>query len=388
MIRFYSGPYASYNATTHADGVYFAKDKKVIRFNGLDYVGPIDATGATYVKSITRKSQGVLTITLGNGTTTDLTAVTLINNLTTASAGQGALDAYQGKILLDKINALTGLYKVKGTVADKAALLALTSAEVGHVYNMTAAATMGGKKYAEGTNYVCTTAIKSAAGNTEACWDALGGTFDLTGYIRGSEAAIMREKDAEGFLGHGAYPGAVTRHKTTATGTESAFVSWAIEECTPVTAGGSTTYEWLRIGINSATGSSNSTARLVVQYCSKNDTSYPADSDWEDLNMHNQLNLQAAINKLAGIEAGANKFVLPTAAKDTLGGVKTTSTVTSTSGLTPTPIIGGVPYYKDTTYSAMTAAEATAGTVTTARLISPKVLADRIAQALTLNVVS
>ena len=42
-----------------------------------------------------------------------------------------------------------------------------------------------------------------------------------------------------------------------------------------------------------------------------------------------------------------SKYTLPTASS-TLGGVKTTSTVTSTSGLTACPIIGGVPYYKDT----------------------------------------
>ena len=36
---------------------------------------------------------------------------------------------------------------------------------------------------------------------------------------------------------------------------------------------------------------------------------------------------------------------MPTAAKDKLGFVKTTSDVTSSSGLTPCPIIGGVPYY-------------------------------------------
>lgn len=41
------------------------------------------------------------------------------------------------------------------------------------------------------------------------------------------------------------------------------------------------------------------------------------------------------------------KYTLPTAGS-TLGGVKTTSTVTSTSGLTACPIINGVPYYKDT----------------------------------------
>ena len=40
-------------------------------------------------------------------------------------------------------------------------------------------------------------------------------------------------------------------------------------------------------------------------------------------------------------------YALPTAGS-TLGGVKTTSTVSSTSGLTACPIISGVPYYKDT----------------------------------------
>ena len=52
--------------------------------------------------------------------------------------------------------------------------------------------------------------------------------------------------------------------------------------------------------------------------------------------------------KLDGIASGANKYTLPTASSSTLGGVKTTSTVTSTSGLTACPIISGVPYYKDT----------------------------------------
>ena len=60
-------------------------------------------------------------------------------------------------------------------------------------------------------------------------------------------------------------------------------------------------------------------------------------------------------NKLAGIAEKANNYTLPTAGT-TLGGVKTTSTVTSTSGYTPVPIINGVPYYKDTntTYSTAT----------------------------------
>ena len=59
--------------------------------------------------------------------------------------------------------------------------------------------------------------------------------------------------------------------------------------------------------------------------------------------------------KLDGIADGANKYTLPTAG-NTLGGVKTTSTVTDTTGYTAAPIIDGVPYYKDTntTYNAAT----------------------------------
>lgn len=51
--------------------------------------------------------------------------------------------------------------------------------------------------------------------------------------------------------------------------------------------------------------------------------------------------------KLDGIATGANAYTLPTASSNTLGGVKTTSTVTSNSGYTACPIISGVPYYKD-----------------------------------------
>lgn len=50
--------------------------------------------------------------------------------------------------------------------------------------------------------------------------------------------------------------------------------------------------------------------------------------------------------KLEGIEEGANNYTLPTASS-TLGGVKTTSTVTSSDGYTACPIISGVPYYKE-----------------------------------------
>jgi hypothetical protein len=71
-------------------------------------------------------------------------------------------------------------------------------------------------------------------------------------------------------------------------------------------------------------------------------------------------------SKLDGIATGANKYTLPTASSSTLGGVKTTSTVTSTSGLTACPIISGVPYYKDTNTTYNAATTTTAGLMSAA----------------------
>lgn len=72
-------------------------------------------------------------------------------------------------------------------------------------------------------------------------------------------------------------------------------------------------------------------------------------------------------SKLDGIATGANNYSLPTASSSTLGGVKTTSTVTSNSGYTACPIISGVPYYKDTNtvYSLPTATSSVLGGVKT-----------------------
>ena len=52
-------------------------------------------------------------------------------------------------------------------------------------------------------------------------------------------------------------------------------------------------------------------------------------------------------DKLDGIAEGGSDYILPVASNTTLGGVKTTSNVSSSTGLTACPIIEGVPYYKD-----------------------------------------
>ena len=74
--------------------------------------------------------------------------------------------------------------------------------------------------------------------------------------------------------------------------------------------------------------------------------------------------------KLNHVETGANNYVLPSAGKDSLGGVKTTSDVNSTKGYTPTPIIDGVPYYKDTLYTLPIATSNTLGGVKIGKNIS------------------
>ncbi len=103
----------------------------------------------------------------------------VVNNLTSTESGK-ALSAAQGKVLNDRITNLGVLYKVKGTKTF-AEVMALTNAAAGDTYNVSDAFTLNGKPYAEGTNIVCITATTSGS-HDESHWDALGGTFDLSGY--------------------------------------------------------------------------------------------------------------------------------------------------------------------------------------------------------------
>lgn len=56
MIKFYRGLYGAYSAVTHADGIYFATDKGVIRMGGKDYIGPL--ADANAVKNIALNAEG------------------------------------------------------------------------------------------------------------------------------------------------------------------------------------------------------------------------------------------------------------------------------------------------------------------------------------------
>lgn len=77
---------------------------------------------------------------------------------------------------------LTNIYTYKGTKATYADLPS-TGNEVGDVWNVEAAYTVGGKTYPEGTNW---------AWNGES-WNALAGSIDLSGYATSEEVLAIED---------------------------------------------------------------------------------------------------------------------------------------------------------------------------------------------------
>ena len=109
----------------------------------------------------------------------------VVNNLTTPDASK-ALSAAQGKALSDRINGLGNVYKYRGTKPTISEVIAITNALVGDVWNVETEFSVGGKKYPAGTNVAC---IKntSVTEHTEANWDPLCGTVDLSTYATKTE---------------------------------------------------------------------------------------------------------------------------------------------------------------------------------------------------------
>ena len=136
--------------------------------------------------------------------------VEIINNLTDGSTNK-ALSAAQGKALKGLIDALPtvdemntaingklgSVYRVMGTKANISEVLALTNAVKGDTWNVTAEFTLGGKKYPAGTNVVCVTNTSSSDHNDDN-WDALGGTVDLSVFLKAADAAstYLKKTDA------------------------------------------------------------------------------------------------------------------------------------------------------------------------------------------------
>lgn len=109
----------------------------------------------------------------------------IVNSLDSIDSGK-VLSAAQGKVLNDRINSLGSVYKYKGNKNTIEEVLALTDAKIGDVWNVIQEFSAGGKKYPAGTNIAC---IKntSTSEHSEANWDPLGGTVDLSGYATKTE---------------------------------------------------------------------------------------------------------------------------------------------------------------------------------------------------------
>lgn len=193
---------------------------------------------------------------------------------------------------------LSGAYKVKGSSTFEA--LPKDNNVVGDVYNITNAFNLGGKHYDAGTNVVW----------TEEGWDALSGSFDTTA-IEGSiqEVAdnlaqeILDRTQAEQKL-----TSDLASEVTRAKGAESANTTAIANEVERAT------------GVEE-TLNSNIT-QLQTQKVDKVEGKGLSTNDYTTPEK----------NKLAAIEAEANKYVLPAATAGALGGVKIGSNITLANG--------------------------------------------------------
>ena len=170
--------------------IYVLKD--VSKITSADYSGwkRVDGGGVTQVvveniltsTSITHALSAAQGKVLNDG---KLNKSDVINNVTTNDTTK-ALSAAQGKIIWERINGLGNVYKYRGTKTTISEVIAITNALVGDVWNVETEFSVGGKKYPAGTNVAC---IKNTSvdEHTEANWDPLGGTVDLSAYATKTE---------------------------------------------------------------------------------------------------------------------------------------------------------------------------------------------------------
>jgi hypothetical protein len=170
--------------------VYVLKD--VAKITSSDYSGwkRVDGGGVTQtvVENVLTSTSTTHALSAAQGKVLNdgkLNKSDVVNNLTTTDTTK-ALSAAQGKALNDRIASVGNVYKYKGTKANISEVIAITNAFVGDVYNVEAEFSVGGKKYPAGTNVAC---IKNTSvdEHTEANWDPLGGTVDLSTYATKAE---------------------------------------------------------------------------------------------------------------------------------------------------------------------------------------------------------
>lgn len=235
---------------------------------------------------------------------------------------------------------LSGVYKVKGSSTFEA--LPKDNNVVGDVYNITNAFNLGGKHYDAGTNVVW----------TEEGWDALSGSFDTTA-IEGSiqEVAdnlaqeILDRTQADTTINNNV-SSLTNRVKvnedklTIINGNESTTgsIANAIKQAksytdTTVTAE-QTRAEKAEQKLTSDLASEVTRAKGVEETLNSNITQLQTQKvdkvEGKGLSTNDYTTPEK--NKLAAIEAEANKYVLPAATASALGGVKIGSNITLANG--------------------------------------------------------
>lgn len=199
---------------------------------------------------------------------------------------------------------LSGAYKVKGSSTFEA--LPKDNNVVGDVYNITNAFNLGGKHYDAGTNVVW----------TEDGWDALSGSFDTTAI----ESSIQEVADdlAQEILDR-------TQADTTINNNVSSLTNRVKvnEDKLTIINGNESTTGSIANAIKQAK-SYTDTQVLILEKTKVNKV------EGKGLSTNDYTTPEK--NKLAAIEAEANKYVLPAATASALGGVKIGSNITLANG--------------------------------------------------------
>lgn len=204
---------------------------------------------------------------------------------------------------------LSGAYKVKGSSTFET--LPKDNNVVGDVYNITNAFNLGGKHYDAGTNVVW----------TEEGWDALSGSFDTTA-IEGSIQEVA-DNLAQEILDR---TQTVTAEQTRAEKAEQKLTSDLASEVTRAKGAESANATAIANEVERATGVEETLNSNITQL----QTQKVDKVEGKGLSTNDYTTPEK--NKLAAIEAEANKYVLPAATASALGGVKIGSNITLANG--------------------------------------------------------
>lgn len=223
---------------------------------------------------------------------------------------------------------LSGAYKVKGSSTFEA--LPKDNNVVGDVYNITNAFNLGGKHYDAGTNVVW----------TEEGWDALSGSFDTTA-IEGSIQEVA-DNLAQEILDR------TQAEQTRAEKAEQKLTSDLASEVTRAKGAESANATAIANEVERATGVEETLNGNITQL----QTQKVDKVEGKGLSTNDYTTPEK--NKLAAIEAEANKYVLPAATASALGGVKIGSNITLADGgtisITKANVTGALGVDPTTTY--------------------------------------